>query len=57
VIVADTSALIAILLDEPEASRGVEALAVDGQLAMTAGAKASIRPVSISVTALPMCWQ
>jgi ribonuclease VapC len=46
VIVVDTSALMAVLLDEPEASRCAEALASAGQLAISAGSLAEAMVVA-----------
>ena len=45
-IVVDTSALMAVLLDEPEASRCAEAFAVEGQLAISAGSLAEATVVA-----------
>ncbi len=45
-IVVDTSALMAVLLDEPDASRCAEAFAAEGELAISAGSLAEAMVVA-----------
>jgi ribonuclease VapC len=53
VTVIDTSALMAVLLDEPEAPRCIEAMAADGMLAISAGTLAEAMIVAARRGARP----